>query len=458
MTPHTLTASEVVTGIRGGRLSAAAVVEACLARIERHDPAIRAWVHVDREGALAAARELDGEARAGRLRGPLHGVPVGIKDIYHVAGMVTTAGASAFAHERPPQDAEAVARLRRAGAIILGKTATTEFAYADPTVTRNPWNLAHTPGGSSSGSAAAVAARMIPLALGSQTIGSTLRPAAYCGIVGLKPTHGRISAAGVIPLAWSLDHVGIFARSVEDAALVLSVLAGYDPADLYSVDAPTADYLGGLGRLTNAPRLGVPRGWYVERASQEIVAHLDDVAARLAGAGATVEDVPLPPSAHAVHEAGQLVLRAEAAAVHETRFMQHTADYQPKIRGLVESGLGVRATEYIRARQVCRRFRVEMTPIFDRVDALLMPVAPTAAPRGLASTGDPTLCAPWSFAGLPAIALPSGVSPDGLPLAIQLAGGAFREEHLLCVARWCESVLGFAAAPPEPSLPDSVES
>lgn len=450
---HTLTASELAARIRAGQVSPVEVVEAHLVQIERYDTSILAWVHVDRDGALAQARALEAEARGGRFRGPLHGVPVGIKDIFHVAGMVTAAGAGPFAHERPDADSAPAAFLRRAGAVILGKTATTEFAYSDPAPTRNPWNPEHTPGGSSSGSAAAVAARMIPLALGTQTIGSTLRPAAYCGIVGLKPTFGRISAAGVIPLAWSLDHVGIIARSVQDTALALSVLAGFDPADLYSAEVPAGDYLAGLDRPGSPPRLGIPRGLFAGRAGEEVTAHLDAVAALLRNNGALVEEVPPPPSAGEIHDAGQLVLRAEAAAYHGARFSQHADDYRPRIRALVESGLQIRAADFVRAQQVRRQFRLEVSPLFDRYDALVMPVAPTAAPRGLDSTGDPVLCAPWSFAGLPSIALPGGLSADGLPLAVQLACGAFQEDRLLRVARWCEVVLGFAAAPQMGNLP-----
>src|SRR3989441_505848 len=204
-----------------GTLSPVALVEACLERIGALDATVQAWVHVDAKGALAAARLAEHAA----VRGPLHGIPVAVKDIFDVAGLPTTAGAPPFAHRRPDEDAASVALLRAAGAIVLGKTHTTQFAYRDPAPTRNPWSLAHTPGGSSSGSAAAVAARMVPLALGSQTVGSVLRPAAYCGVVGFKPTHGLVPTAGVIPLAWSLDHVGVFTREVADAAAAFAVLA-----------------------------------------------------------------------------------------------------------------------------------------------------------------------------------------------------------------------------------------
>ncbi|MBI5628585.1 MAG: hypothetical protein HY953_06680 [Candidatus Rokubacteria bacterium] len=248
--------------------------------------------------------------------------------------------------------------------------------------------------------------------------------------------------------AWSLDHVGIFARSVEDAALALSVLAGHDPSDAYSAAVPAADYLGALGQSERSPRLGVPRQLFLDKASPEVTAHLDGIASALARAGAVVEEVSLPPSAEAIHEAGQLVMRVEAAAYHAPRFARHRDSYRPKIRGLIEAGLGVPGVDYVRAQEIRRRFREEMGALLERVDALLMPVAATTAPKGLSSTGDPGLCAPWSFAGLPAVALPSGLSQDGLPLAVQLVTGAFAEDRLLRVARWCEAVMGWSGTPP----------
>src|SRR5437879_305268 len=243
---------EAADAVRAGSVSPVELTEACLARIRAHDGAIRAWAHLDQDGALATARERLAEVRAGRLRGPLHGVPVGVKDIVDVAGMPAPGGAKPVAHTRPAVDAPAGSRLRAAGAIILGKTVTTEFAYRDPAPTRNPWNRGHTPGGSSAGSAAALAARMAPLAIGSQTVGSVLRPAAYCGVVGFKGTHGLVPVAGVIPLAWSLDHVGVLTRSVADAALAMSVLAGRDLTPLLVSAA--------AGPGTRAPEPGLPRG------------------------------------------------------------------------------------------------------------------------------------------------------------------------------------------------------
>ena len=442
-----LTAAEIARQVRAGTLSPVEVVEACLKRIDGLDSSVLAWVHVDRAGAFETARKLEAEARAGTFRGPLHGVPVGIKDIIAVAGMVTTNGSGEFAHERPEADATCVAKLRAAGAVILGKTATTQFASGDPAPTRNPWNLEHTPGGSSSGSAAGVASGMMPLALGTQTGGSVLRPAAYCGIVGLKPTHGRISAARVTPLAWSLDHVGVFARTVADAALALGVLAGHDTADLLSADAPTTDYLAALNRGERPPRLGIPRGLYRDKASAEVSAHLDAVASAFAREGAAIEEVILPDSVEGIRNAHALVMRVEAAAFHRERFASHPDSYRPYIHAIVEEGLSIPGFEYVGARNLQRKFRRDMTRALEGLDGFLMPVAPTTAPGGLASTGDPSLCVPGSFSGLPAIAIPSGLSAERLPLAIQVIAGAFAEDRLLATASWCEPALAFHDKP-----------
>jgi aspartyl-tRNA(Asn)/glutamyl-tRNA(Gln) amidotransferase subunit A len=428
--PASLGARAAAAAVRAGRVSAVELVEACLARIRALDAELEAWAHVDAEGALAVARERESEARAGRLRGPLHGVPVGVKDIFDVAGMPTTGGAKSFAHTRPSADAASVARIRAAGAIVLGKTVTTEFAYRDPAPTRNPWNHGHTPGGSSAGSAAAVAARMTPLALGSQTVGSVLRPAAYCGVVGFKGTHGLVPVTGVIPLAWSLDHVGVLTRSVGDAALAMSVLAGRD-LEPSGVSAP---------RLAVAPEL-------LGRASREVAAQIEAAADAFARAGATVSKIELPASLRDLAAAGLTVLEAEAAAYHEPWFAEHAGQYGPEMRSLIEAGLRVSATAYVNANRARLAFRDEVMPLLAAHDALLCPTAPAPAPAGLGSTGDGSLCSPWSNTGVPAITLPSGMASSGLPHAIQLVQAAGASSRLLGVAAWCERVLGFTRIP-----------
>jgi aspartyl-tRNA(Asn)/glutamyl-tRNA(Gln) amidotransferase subunit A len=422
---------EAADGIRRGACSAVALVEACLVRVRALEPELQAWAHVDGDGALAAARERDAETRAGRLRGPLHGVPLGIKDIFDVAGLPTTAGAAAFAHTRPSRDCGAVSRLRAAGAIVLGKTHTTQFAYRDPAPTRNPWNHAHTPGGSSSGSAAAVAARMVPGAIGSQTVGSILRPGAFCGVVGLKGPHGLVPVDGAVPLAWSLDHVGPFARSVTDAALVLAVLAErvIEPLDVRS------------------PRLAVGRQLF-ERAEPDLRRHLDAVVQRFADAGARVAELVLPAAYAEIHAAGQVVLEAEAAAYHQPMFAKYAADYGPGTAEMVARGLRRPATEYVVANRARLAFREAMIPLLEAHDALLSPTAPGPAPAGLGWTGDASLCAPWSSAGVPSITLPTGLDGTGLPLAVQLIQAPGGIARLLGAATWCERVLGFTARPP----------
>ncbi|MCA1845274.1 MAG: amidase, partial [Actinobacteria bacterium] len=271
-----LTVTEAAASIREGRLSPVEVVSALLARIDAVDPVVRAWVSIDRERALAVAGEREAEALAGRWRGPLHGIPVAVKDIFDVADMVTGFGAAEVFHQRPALDSAAVSRLRQAGAIILGKVTTAEFAFFDPPETRNPWNRDHTPGGSSSGSAAAVAGGMVPLAIGSQTAGSVLRPAAYCGVVGFKPAHGRISCRGVAPLTPEFDHVGTFSRCVADAALALDVLAGYDPGDPFSLADPEGGHVAALSSgLPDGVRLGFVRRPYLARAVPDVVRNLE---------------------------------------------------------------------------------------------------------------------------------------------------------------------------------------
>jgi len=320
---YELSASEAARRIRAGALSPSNLVAACLKRIDATEPTVAAWVRLDRDAAARVAVQRDIEAREGRFMGPLHGVPIALKDIFDVAGVPTTSGAPDWAARTPTVDATSVARLRAAGAVPMGKLTTTPFAFLDPCATRNPWNPEHTPGGSSSGPAAAVAARMVPLALGSQTVGSVLRPAAYCGVVGFKPTHGRISAAGVLTLAESFDHVGFFARRVEDCALGLALLAGSDPADRYSSATPVDDYVAAIADPA-PPRIGV-LGALMARATPAMAAHLRSVRAALEAGGAQIVDVELPESFPVLRAAGEVVLAVDAAHAHAALYAKHAA-------------------------------------------------------------------------------------------------------------------------------------
>ncbi len=433
---HALTISEASSLISRGKLSPVDLLEALLRRIDRLEPKIDAWVTIDREGAVEAAERLEAEAEDSLMRGPLHGIPVGVKDIFYTKGLRTTMGSPIYGDFVPSQDADVVAKLSEAGAIVLGKTETTEFALSDPAPTRNPWNTEHTPGGSSSGSAAAVSSGMCPSALGTQTGGSVIRPASFCGIVGVKPTYDLISRRGVYPLSWSLDHVGFFTRTVEDAALMLGVFAnvggtqGWKPSDDI---AP--------------PRLGLLGGFFEEHADDEVWSGFFDAVERLRGASAEVKEVPLPPSFGVVHSAHRLILASEAASVHQDNFRARRGEYRVGIRGLVSSGLLVPASAYIQAQRIRVRFIRETDAALKSVDCLITPSAPTPALRGLESTGDPAFNAPWSLCGFPTATVPSGLTKGGLPLGMQLVDAHFREVHLLRIARWCEAVLDFGKAP-----------
>jgi aspartyl-tRNA(Asn)/glutamyl-tRNA(Gln) amidotransferase subunit A len=445
MSLHERGLAEAARAIRAKELSPIDLVEALLARIDTVDARVQAWALVDREGARAVARQAADEAARGVLRGPLHGVPFGAKDIFYSAGLRTEGGSKVMAGFVPTYDATSVARLRSAGAILLGKCHTTEFATYDPAPTRNPWNLACTPGGSSSGSAAAVAARMVPLALGTQTIGSNVRPASYCGLVGLKPTFGRISTRGVMALSYTQDHVGLMTRSVEDIALGLHVIAGHDPDDPSSSGTPVPDYLGAITRR-RTPRIGLLREFFFERATAEVARITSEAVDRLARAGAAVEEVKLPGSFRAVHAAANLIVRSDTASIHADLFAKHADLYRPAIRGMIETGMLVPAELYVRSLRLRRKFRREMLPLLERYDVLLTPTTPAPAPEGMA-TGDPVFQVPWSLSGLPSITVPCGLSTSGLPLGIQLVSGMFTEAPLLAAAAWCEDVLGPGPAP-----------
>ncbi len=445
--PCDLTITEAAAEIAKGELTSLKLVSSCLERIDNLEAKIQAWALIDREGALETASHLDQELRRGQRRSPLHGIPVGIKDIFYTAGLRTEAGSSFWSGFVPAYDAASVTRLKEAGAVILGKTHTAEFAMADPAPTHNPWNTTHTPGGSSSGSGAGVAAGMCLAALGSQTLGSVLRPAAFNGIVGFKAHHGRISAYGVVPASWTLDHVGILARTVADAALIFQTIAGYDSRDYRSLNAPVPDSLSRL-ESQKAPYLGLVQQYFFEYADEEMCSHTEKVVEHLHQAGAKVEEIVLPPSFATIRDTGRIINTAETATYHQEMFARHKDKYGPKIRGLIENGLTIPATEYAKALQTRLQQSADIEPVLHQVDALLTPGATGAAPRGLGSTGNPAMQAPWSIIGVPSISLPTGLNKDGLPLAIQLAGPPKAEDHLLAVARWCEKALNVHLRPP----------
>jgi len=417
--------------MQAGLTTSVQIVKTCLSRIDDREPELRAWVSVDRSGALAIAAERDHERSAGKIRGPLHGIPIGIKDIVDVKGMITGAG-SPLMTQGPPvdRDAELVGLLRGAGAVILGKTVTTQFACFDPPPTRNPWNLAHTPGGSSSGSAAAVAAGMCPVAIGSQTGGSITRPASFCGVFGCKPTIGTVSVDGVVPIAQSLDHPGPIARSVEDLAIVLSVLQERSTSSLITSDANHAP-----------PRIGRLRRFNEELVDPCLNSAVDRILEAFMTAGCLVYDVDVPAGFGELLAHHKVIMAAGAAAWHRDRFVRHRNDYGPCVASLIDEGLTTSATDYIKAREHQEVMSRRMDSLFaEGLDVLLTPATIGPAPDA-SSTGNPAMNAPWSYTGLPTVSLPIGISDSGLPLAIQLAGRLKGDTELLSSSTFCERVL-----------------
>ena len=432
---HLLSATETARLIRDGVISSQQLIEACLARIDEADAQVQGWAFLDRDYALEQARSADQSRMSGQPIGPLHGVPVGIKDIFDTADMPTEYGSAIYAGHTPSHDATVVARLRAAGAVIMGKTVTTEFAYFAPGKTRNPHNPEHTPGGSSSGSAAAVGANMVPLALGSQTNGSTIRPAAYCGVVGFKPTHGLISRHGALLLSRSLDHVGLFANSVDDIALLAEQIVGYDEQDADS--QPRARIP--LGQIAAEepplpPMFAFVKTPYWDRVDEDTKEGFAEIIEHLAS---QATEVKLFPSAADAWQWHQAIMGAEMAHNLAREWTDRRDLLSEQLRAQIERGREVRAPDYLRALSQVAPLNESFVEIFEqRYDAILTPAAPSAAPKGLASTGDPAFCTLWTLCGMPAISLPLLQGASDLPIGVQLVGPRHGDARLLRTARW----------------------
>jgi Asp-tRNA(Asn)/Glu-tRNA(Gln) amidotransferase A subunit family amidase len=444
---HPPTLTDAARAIRQGEVTPRELVDQALERIERFDDAVRAWVIVDRAGAIDAAERLTKELAAGHNRGPLHGIPIAIKDVVDVQGMPTRAGSPLTSAQPATSDATIVERLRSAGAIILGKTVTTEFACFDPSPTRNPWNLNHTPGGSSSGSAAAVAMQMCYAAIASQTGGSITRPASYCGVAGCKPTFGRTSRTGVVPVAFHLDHVGVMARTAADCALMLAAMAGDDPNDPACSPRPGID-LGASTSAGPAPRIGVLRSSFFDQADAEVARLADAALATLKQKGAELADVGLPAGFDQVHVMHRRLMAAEAADFHRRAYGAPRPGYGPEIAALLAEGFATSMTDYQEALAHQARFRHAAARTLSSLDILVTPSTPTAAPASLATTGDPRFNSPWSHSGLPTMTIPCALTAAGMPISLQLIGPAWSEARLLEIAAWCEERLTFRHTAP----------
>ena len=433
------TIGELGARYRKRDLSPVEVTQALLARIEKLDPILHAFVTLTADSALAEARSAEEALRRGDAR-PLLGIPVAHKDIYLTRGVRTTGGSALLADWIPDEDATCVQRWRAAGTVQLGKLITHEFAFGlqfpghrfPPA--KNPWNLDHIPGGSSSGSGTALAAGLVTGATGSDTGGSIRGPAAFCGIVGLKPTYGRSSRAGVLTLSWTLDHTGPMARTVQDCAFLLQPLAGYDPADPASSRAPVDDYVAPLGRDIRGLKIGVPRAYFLEEVDAEVARAFEEALETLRRLGAEVRDVQIP-SLRGAHSF-LLILMAEAYAYHESDIREHPELYGDVLRERILAGALVTASEYTQAQRIRAEICRETAEVLKTVDVLASPTALKPA-TPFAQAFDPEFAfpksnmAPFNLTGLPTLALPCGFSASGLPVSFQLSGRPFEEATVL---------------------------
>jgi aspartyl-tRNA(Asn)/glutamyl-tRNA(Gln) amidotransferase subunit A len=455
LTDHSI--AELSSLIRSRTVSPVELTDAVLERIDRHDDTLRAYISVYREEAAARAKEAEQEITAGRWRGPLHGIPLGIKDNLYVAGRVTTMGSTIHRDFVPEDTATVVSRLTDAGAVVLGKLNLHEYALGGTTdnrvfgTCRNPWRLDRSPGGSSGGSAVSVATGLALGALGSDTSGSIRVPASLCGIVGLKPTYGRVSKYGCFPEAWTLDHVGPMTRTVTDAAILLDAISGFDPRDPASVDLPPTTTVGGLSADCTGVVLGVDEKYFFHDVDPEIEAVVRAAIAGLERAGAVVRPVEVRGLRHGDH-ALTVIDTAEASTVHHANLRDRPQDFADDVRLLLECGELPSAVEYLQAQQLRRRLRQEMQLVFDEVDLLVAPMVPVPTPTiGGSGAGVFSVVTPASLLGLPSLSVPCGLV-DGMPVGLQIIGPALADQRVLDTGRAVEELGLLGSAGPTAHL------
>lgn len=429
--PWRLTARDLAQAVARRRLTCAEIMRAHLARCLEREPAIEAWAHFDAERAIQAAEAADARLASGAPARALEGVPVAVKDIIDVAGMPTRMGSPILAQNVARASAECVAQLEAAGAIVLGKTVTTEFAYYTPGKTRNPWNVAHTPGGSSSGSAAAVASGMVAGALGTQTNGSVIRPAAFCGIVGYKPGHGSVSNHGTLDPWPSVDHTGVLARSVADAAMLAHAIAA--PGAAIPADVPEV----------SAPKLAAVRSpvWNEAEPAQRLA--FARAIQRLQAAGATVTERELPAEFDQAHATMRTIMAYGAHAYFGRLRAERGADMSAQLRALIDEGAAISEEKFRAARGLQDKLKTAFAAYVAAYDAVVTPPAPGEAPATLAQTGNPAFCTIWSLLGVPAVTVPAELGPAGMPLGLQVVAPYRADAGALAAAAWCERVFAF---------------
>lgn len=439
--------------IRSKKASSVELTRACLARIDKLQPVLNAYITVTGDQALADARRLDDERQSGKWRGPFHGVPIALKDNIDTAGVRTTGASQLFKDRIPTEDAEVARRLKNAGAVLLGKLNLHEFAYGGTSAVshfgpvHNPWDPALTPGGSSGGPGAAVAAGMCFASIGTDTAGSIRIPASYCGIVGLKPTYGRVSIGGIIPVAWSLDHAGPTSKTVEDAAILMNVIAGYDPRDITTVDAPVPDHVRALHAPTSKLRLGIPRKPFYDDLNADVAKAMDTALSVLQKLTGRITDVSLPPPA----DSGPII-RAEAYTYHQQWITKTPELYDPPVRAAIQSGVEVKVENYARALEGLARSRREIRKVFADVDLLVFPTMadpPFKIEVGLTRNVSARNTLPFDVFGIPVISIPCGFTSAGLPIGLQIAGPHWGEPAVLALAQAYEQATDWHSRHPK---------
>jgi Asp-tRNA(Asn)/Glu-tRNA(Gln) amidotransferase A subunit family amidase len=430
---HTLSLMKALEGIRSGRFTSEVYTQALLDRIASFDEKVQAWIRLKPAEAIEAARLADGRLRTGAASGPLQGIPIGVKDIFATAGVPTEMGSPAFSGHIPSESAWVINRLEKQGAFVMGKTVTTECAFLHPGKTRNPWNPLHTPGGSSSGSAAAVAAGFVPAALGTQTNGSVIRPAAFCGVVGFKPTQGFIPISGALTFSHTLDQVGLFTRHVEDSAWLAA-----------SLSREGTELQPALFARSTPPRLAAVKTPFWEQAGEEGKENFTENVEKLRKVGAQVEECELPEIFSLAHRTIRTIMAAEAAFNLENLHSNQAALLSATLRDFISEGEDIRVVVYQHALKIRHMLKEELERFLAKYDALVTPPTTGEAPATLEQTGNPGFCSIWSLCGVPAITLPAGLGPRGLPLGLQIVGPHGNDNQLLSVAHWCEKQFSFS--------------
>lgn len=466
---ETLSIAELGAGLRNGSLTSTQITEHSLERIAALDPALNAFITVTGDRALADAAKADKELAGGTDKGPMHGIPYGLKDIYDTAGIRTTCHSKLREDVIPATDSVCATKLVEAGGVLLGKLSTHEFAFGGPSFdlpfppARNPWNRDHGPGGSSSGSGAAVAMGMMRTAMGSDTGGSIRGPAAYCGVIGIKPTYGRISRRGVFPLSYTMDHCGPLSKTVEDAAITMQVIAGYDPVDPGSADVPVPDFRANLNAGVKGMKIGLLRSFYAdaEGMSPETITAIDEAAETLRSLGAEVEDVEGASPFSAYNSCGRVILLAEAYAIHEEDLKTRPLDYGQLTMERITLGAYISSADLVQAQRLRRELSQEVNSIFlKKYDALLAPSSMSPAPRIDATPRGfplawPMQTMPFNVTGNPAMSIPIGFSASGLPLSMQIVGPYFDEATVFRVGQAYEAATAWHKRWPVPAAAEA---